>query len=396
MSPLPGSRPLFRHGRLVALLDAILRRSGSSAEEAAIVAANLVEADARGHASHGVCQIAVYARSLELGHLQPNRHARVLRDAPPFLAVDGDVGYGQVIAREATDMAIARARAGGACILSLRNAHHIGRVGAYGEQCIAAGLIGIFFVNVVSRPLAAPHGGGRPRLGTNPICIAVPGSGLSGSGVSGPGMPRAAGGGSGRAPFLLDFATSAVAANKCRVAAAMGKPVEDGLLLDPDGRPTRDPGVMFSEPTGAILPFGGQTSGHKGYGLALACEILAGALAAGLPALPVNLRPGRVVNNALAFVIDPARAAAPEGGIAGADGSGTAAGWQALSDAVLDYVTETPPVPGGAGVRVPGEPELRHREAALRDGIALDPDTVAALHRIGGGLGLDVPALLAG
>ncbi len=345
--------------RLVALLDAILQRSGSRPEEAAIVAANLVEADATGHASHGVCQIAVYAKSLELGHLQPNRHARIVRDEAPFLVVDGDVGYGQVIAREATDLAIARAKAGGACVLALRNAHHIGRVGSYGEQCIAAGLIGVFFVNVVSRPLAAPHGGGRPRLGTNPICIAVPAT------------PR-------HPPFLLDFATSAVAANKCRVAAASGKEVGDGLLIDERGEPTRDPGVMFRDPTGAILPFGG----HKGYGLALACEILAGALAGGLPALPENLRPGRVVNNALAFLIDPSRVVDSENG-----------GWQALTDAVLDYIQETPPAPGGS-VLVPGGPERESRALAAERGITLDPDTVRALHGIGGALGLDVPAFL--
>lgn len=348
----------FRSDRLIATLDAILRRAGSSPEEAAIVAANLVDADAKGHASHGVCQIAVYMTSLERGYLSPNRHARVLRDEPPFLVVDGDCGYGQVIAREATELAIERARAGsGATILALRNAHHIGRVGAYGEQCIAAGLIGIFFVNVVSRPLAAPHGGARPRLGTNPVCIAVPGT---------PGHP----------PLLLDFATSAVAANKCRVASAKGERVADGLLIDPQGMPTDDPGVMFREPTGAILPFGG----HKGYGLALACEILAGVVAAGFPALPENLRPGRVVNNALAFILDPGRI--------------SSGAWQGLADAVYDYMEETPPAPGRDSVLLPGAPERAQFQRSTQEGIALDPDTVAALHRIGGSFGLEVERLL--
>lgn len=354
-------RLTFRPERLVATLDAILRASGSAPDEAATVAANLVDADAKGHASHGVCQIPVYRKSLELGHLQPNRHARVLRDEPPFLAVDGDVGYGQVIAREATDLAIARARAGGVCVLTLRNAHHIGRVGAYGEQVIAAGLIGVFFVNVVSRPLAAPFGGGRPRLGTNPICVAVPGT---------PGHP----------PVLLDFATSAVAANKCRVAAAKGEAMEGGLLIDADGRPTTDPSVMFRDPTGAIQPMGG----HKGFGLALACELLAGVIAAGLPALPDNLRPGRVVNNALAFILDPGRCA------------GAGAGWRSVADAVLDDIADTPAAPGHDRVRLPGEPEREHqRDASLR-GITLDSETVTALHRIGGDLGLEVHALLEG
>ncbi|NYZ17169.1 malate/lactate/ureidoglycolate dehydrogenase [Azospirillum sp. RWY-5-1] len=348
---------LYAPDRLTATLDAILRASGSSPEEAATVARNLVEADAKGHASHGVCQIAVYMTSLERGHLTANRHARILRDDAPFLVVDGGFGYGQVIAKEATELAIERARRGGACILALRHAHHIGRVGAYGEQCVAAGLVTVWFVNVVSRPLAAPQGGARPRLGTNPICVAVPGT---------PGHP----------PMVLDFATSAIAANKCRVAASKGVEVADGLLIDPDGLPTRDPAVMFREPTGAILPFGG----HKGYGLALACEILAGALVAGLPALPENLRPGRVVNNALAFVLDPARVAET--------------GWEALADAALDYMEGTPPAPGTDRVRIPGDPEREHAARAARDGIALDPDTEAALHRYGTAFGLDVPGLL--
>ncbi len=154
----------------------------------------------------------------------------------------------------------------------------------------------------------------------------------------------------------------------------------DGLLIDADGRPTRDPAVMFADPTGAILPFGGPAGGHKGYGLALACEILAGALAAGLPALPGNLRPGRVVNNALAFILDPARVAGP--------------GWEVLADAVLDYIQDTPPAPGADRVRLPGEPEREHERRAAERGVTLDPDTVAALHRIGAGFGLDVAALL--
>jgi len=353
---------VFMPERLIDVLDSILRATGSTAEEAGIVARNLVEADLKGHASHGVTQIQVYVQSQRLGHLTANRHARIVRDEPPFLLVEGDLGYGQVIARQATDLAIERARRHGATILALRNAHHIGRVGAFGEQCAEAGLIGIFFVNAVSRPLVAPHGGARPRLGTNPICIAVPPT------------PRHPG-------LLLDFATSAVAANKCRIAMAKGEEVADNLLIDPAGQPTRDPGVLFSDPTGALLPVGGHLSGHKGFGLALMCEILAGALAGGLPALPENLRPGRVINNALAFIIDPGRI------------NGDAA-WQALADSVLDYVQDTPPAPGMDRVRVPGEPEVERHGALSDQGVPVDPVTLAALYRIGEELNLDVEALL--
>ncbi|WP_328702851.1 malate/lactate/ureidoglycolate dehydrogenase [Arenibaculum pallidiluteum] len=343
--------------RLERFVTGIIAAHGSAPEEAAEVAQRLVEADVTGHASHGVTQVEVYVNSLRLGHLSPNRHAEIVRDEPPFLVVEGGFGYGQVIAREATDLAISRAQSGGACILALRNAHHIGRVGAYGERCAAAGMIGIFFVNVVSRAQVAPHGGARPRLGTNPICIAVPATDR-------------------HPPFLLDLATSAIAANKCRIAVAKGETVAEGLILDAEGRPTTDPSVMFGQPQGALLPFGG----HKGFGLALACEILAGALASGLPSLPDNLRPGRVANSALAFVIDPARVSGPE--------------WRSLTDAVLDYVLDTPAAPGFDRVRVAGQPEAEHRAAAAASGVPLDPGTLAALTRLGAEQGLDLAELL--
>lgn len=353
--PAPSTYALDRVSAAVA---AIFAHAGSTPEEAAIVARNLVDAEATGHASHGLCQVPIYIDNVAAGRLAPNRHARIVRDDAPFLVADGDLGYGQVIAREATDLAVARARSGGASILAIRNAHHIGRVGSYGEQAIRAGLAAAFFVNVVSRPQQSPFGGIRPRLGTNPICIAVPET------------PR-------HPPLLLDFATSAVAVNKCRVAMNAGEEMADGLLIDPEGRPTRDPNVMYSTPSGAILPFGG----HKGSGLALVCEILGGVIAAGLPSLPANLKPGKIVNNVLAFVFDPARVA--EGA------------WGGLADEVYDYVGGTPPAEGVARVLLPGAPERENRLRAARSGLAIAPETLAALRTVATRRGLDLDALLA-
>lgn len=345
--------------RLERLVAAIFRATGSSADEAAEVARNLVEADLTGHASHGVTQVEIYVKSQQLGHLTPNRHAEIVRDDPPFLVVDGGIGFGQVVAREATDLAIERAKKTGVSILALRYAHHIGRVGSYGERCAAAGLIGIFFVNVVSVPRVAPFGGARGKLGTNPICIALPKT---------PGHPG----------LLLDFATSAIAANKCRIAMGKGEEVAEGLLLDAEGNPTRDPSTLFAEPNGSLRSFGE----HKGYGLALMCEILAGALASGLPMLPENLRKGRFLNNALAFVFDPARIGGTE--------------WQGLTDAVLDNLRDTPPMPGGEGVRFPGEPEANKRRIHRDTGVPIDDLTLGALGRIAGELGIDAQGMLFG
>src|SRR4029450_2103420 len=140
--------------------------------------------------------------------------------------------------------------------VGLRNAHHLGRIGAYGEPCGRAGLVSIHFANVVGHePQVSPWGGRERRMTTNPFCCVVPQE-------SAP-------------PIVLDMATSAIALGKVRVAFLKGEPVPDGVLVDAEGKPTNDAEVMYQAPFGALGPFGQ----HKGYGLALMCELLGGALA---------------------------------------------------------------------------------------------------------------------
>ena len=126
------------------------------------------------------------------------------------------------------------------------------------HEAIGHGLVSIHFVNVISRPVVAPWGGGDGRFGTNPCCIGVPLAGED--------------------PFVLDFATSRVAQGKMRVAHNEGRRVEPGHLIDEHGRPTTDPGVVVVPQShglfGALMTFGE----HKGSGLALVCELLAGAV----------------------------------------------------------------------------------------------------------------------
>ena len=141
--------------------------------------------------------------------------------------------------------------------MTLGRSHHLGRIGAWGELAAAKGLISINFVNVISRAIVAPHGGADARFGTNPVCIAIP-------------LP-------GEAPFVLDMATSAVAQGKVRVAHNKGEKVSSDWLIDDHGNPTTDPRYGVIEPFGALRTFGL----HKGYGLAVACELLGGALSGG-------------------------------------------------------------------------------------------------------------------
>ncbi len=244
--------------RLSAAIRLVLQGFGSSAAEIEAVANNLIEANLTGHDSHGIGMLPRYADAYQQGGLTPNQHVRTVLDAGTLLRLDGGAGFGQVIGREAMELGIERALQHGSCIVALGNSHHLGRIGAWAEQATRAGLVSLHFVNVIARSIVAPYGGADARFGTNPFAAGIP---LTGS-----------------KPVILDFATSVLAQGKTRVAFNKGELVPDGSLLDDQGRPTREPRFGVNPPFGALLAFGE----HKGYGLALLCELLGGALAAGM------------------------------------------------------------------------------------------------------------------
>ncbi|HWP86897.1 MAG TPA: Ldh family oxidoreductase, partial [Burkholderiales bacterium] len=148
--------------------------AGSAAEEAQRVADHLVAANLAGHDSHGIGMVGPYVRSLLADELQLNQRIAVITDTDTLVVVDGNRGMGQTIAYQTMELAIERARQHGVVIIGLRNSHHLGRVGHWAEQAIAAGLASIHFTNVVSRPLVAPHGGAQGRFGTNPFTVGLP------------------------------------------------------------------------------------------------------------------------------------------------------------------------------------------------------------------------------
>jgi len=343
----------INHQALQDLTERILRSGGSEPEEARTVATHLVNANLTGHDSHGVGMLPTYVKNLRSNLLKPNTPVRKVRDDGPFLVFDGGRGYGQRVAAEAMALGLERCRTQGLVALALRNAHHIGRVGSYGEQSLAAGMVSLHFVNVVDHPpLVAPFGGRDARYSTNPLCVAIPGTDKTDA-------------------VLLDMATSRIALGKTRVAMNKGEEVGDGPLLDAAGDPTRDPAVMFHEPRGALLP----CAEHKGYGLALICELLAGALGGGGTIQPENERHGGIVNNMLAILIDPARLG--EQGAMGAE-----------IDALVAYLKESPPADPGQAVMVAGDPERLSRSHRLQEGIPLDPATWEELMSAAESLGL--------
>jgi uncharacterized oxidoreductase len=322
------------------LVSTITRAGGSAEAEANLVAEHLVAANLAGHDSHGVGMVPTYVRHVKTGLVVPNTRAKTVKDDGPTLMFDGGRGYGRAVAGEAMAAAIARCRQTGVVAMTLANAHHIGRVGAYGELASGSGLVSLHFVNVTDhRALVAPFRGTDGRFVTNPVCIALPAT--------------------ERQPaLLLDMATSAIAMGKVRVARNEGHLVDPGILIDQAGKPTRDPNVMYTEPHGALLPFGG----HKGYALAVVTELLAGALSGGPTIHPGNPRAGGVINNMFTVLIDPAR-------FAGVD-------WLRREiDGFLEYVKASPPADPALPVLVPGDPERLARAQRTREGIEIDATT---------------------
>jgi len=223
--------------------------------------------------------------------------------------------------------------------VGLRNAHHLGRFGHWAEQCAHHGMVSFHFVNVAGDPLVAPYGGIDARFGTNPFCAA---------------FPRY-----GKAPIALDFATSAIAHGKTRVAHNEGIEVPPGALIDYDGHPTRDPGVMHRGPRGSLLAFGADVAGHKGSGLAAMCEIFGGALTGGLTSRPETLvRNSVIVNGMLSVIIDPLAFDAPDA--------------QQEAEAFLGWLKTARPGRGFDEAKLPGEPEQAMREQRSSSGIPLD------------------------
>ncbi len=339
---------------LTELLTAILTRTGAEPDRARTCAEHLVAANLKGHDSHGVGMAPSYVRWIKAGTLQPNAKPEVTVDRGAVLVVDGHFGLGAPVAREAMATAIERAKQYGVCCLALRNSCHIGRIGTYGEQAAEAGLISMHYVNVIGGgPAVAPFGGREARMLTNPYCCAIPRQGGE--------------------HVVLDFATSAIAIGKVRVAYMKGEPVQAGALVTSSGRLTDDPRTFFEgQARSLLLPFGL----HKGGGMQILCELLGGALAGEWTLRPERTYPA-AVNNMLAIVIDP-------------DAFGGREAFEAEAEAMLAHILTTAPAAGVDRVRLPGDPERESAAERLAHGIPIDDNTWAQIVEAAKSVGFDM------
>ena len=331
---------LIDEGRLAAFSSRIFQSLGAPQGKADIVAEHLVEANLRGHDSHGVGMIPSYVYGALRGHLKVNQDTELVQDSGGVMLFDGHLGFGQVVGRQATEQGIERAKSHGMVCVGARNNYHLGRIGAYGEIAAAEGLISMHFVNVVGHaPFVSPWGGRDKKMQTNPFCCAIPTDGE---------------------PIVLDMATSAIALGKVRVAGMKGEPVPDGSLFDAEGIPTNDPGAL--DDGGSLAPFGK----HKGYGLALICELLGGGLAGEWTMQDESKQKDMIVNQMLMFFLDP-------------DLFGGVEHFRREVEGMSDWLRSTTPAAGMDKVRLPGDPERESMAERRANGIPIDEQSWAQI-----------------
>lgn len=349
--------PTVAYADLQSFAEQLLIAGGAQPDEGRIVGRSLVEANVRGHDSHGVMRIPFYIARVKDGAIHPGARLLDERDLPSVLVCRGGWGFGQVLSQDMMRRLLQKAEATGIASGTLYQAAHIGRLGEYAEMAAERGMAAIICANTHgAAQRVAPVGGKRPRLGTNPLCIGVPGG--------------------EHGPFVLDFGTSATAEGKVRVKKIAGEPVPPGWILDPEGRPTTDPNQLYGDPPGTILPMGGDQA-YKGFGLAFMIELLCGGFSPGVCAHPNP--PPPVGNCAFFLVLNPECFAG-------------LAHLQQETRQLETYVRGVERVEGCHGITLPGDPERAVAASRRKQGIALDAGNWQALLTLAEELGVAPPA----
>jgi LDH2 family malate/lactate/ureidoglycolate dehydrogenase len=329
-------------------LAGAFERLGLTGADAAGLAELLLDSELRGHHDHGAAALGLLAELYSAGALNPRPQVRVLSETDGALLLDGDRGCGPAAPARAMRWCIERARERkGMAVAGVRDWQLI-VAAPHARLAAEAGLIGFACTNF--NPLVAPPGGRTPVLGTNPFAYGLP---------------------AGRhPPVVLDVATTVVAMQKVRVAAAAGEPMPEGLIVDRDGQPTTDPARFLDG--GSLAPLGSPHAPHKGFGLALLVDALSGVLTGSAFAQGVGAgAPGNLL-----WALD-VEAFMPGGE------------FLARMDEQIEQVKRA----GGDGVVLPGERgERRRRELTAGGTVPLPPASRAILTSACDALGVPLPA----
>ncbi len=338
--------PTYDYIHLEQIAAELLEAAGTPPDTAGGVARSLVLSNRVGHDSHGIILVWHYLPMLRDGRIAPSASGRIVQETPSMALIDGQWGFGQVVAAEAIKCAMEKARGCAIAAVGVYRISHVGRLGEYTEMAAAEGLAAFAFVNTPGkRPVVAPFGGAKAVWGTNPVAVALP---------------------TGEPVFSIDFATSKIAFARATLARNEGTGLPDGCAINSEGRPTQDPWDLVHG--GALLPFGE----HKGYALAFLVELLSGALIGSVNPEPAGDRKAA----GLFFVVfDPERFCPRDS-------------FDASVRGLFQTVKACPPAEGFEEVMIPGEPEHRQRLISDTAGVFVADSVCEKLNEVARELGV--------
>ena len=339
--------PNFTAEELTEICLNVFRKWNIPAAEAEIVTKSMVDANRVGHDSHGVIHLPKYVRELEDGLIQPDAPTEILHESASIAVLDGNWGFGPVVATRAVELAIQKAKQTDISSVAVSRCNEVGRLGGYACLATDAEMIGLLMANDHGGgTCVAPHGGVEGRLSTNPLACAVPIE--------------------GRDPIILDMSTSVVASGKLRVKQHRNEALPHGWLINTQGESTTNADDFYDIPPAALLPFGGPVSGHKGYGLSVIVDILSGALTGASCSKGEDARVGNglfvLVMNVSSFRGFP--------------------GFSAEIERFIGYLKSAKRAAGVDAIRMPGERGWEEQRKREREGIPIDAETWAHIQAL--------------
>ena len=352
----------FSYGQLVQFAQSVFEKIGCSSEHAALASRALVSADLRGIDSHGVARLSGYVRLWEVGRVNAQPQIRIIHETPSTAVVDGDRGLGLIVATEAMQIAIEKAKLVGTGWVSVQNSNHFGIAAFHAMQAIEHDMIGWAMTN--ASPLVAPTFSKDRLLGTNPICVAAPAG--------------------EEPPFVADLATTTAANGKLEILQRKNQDTPTGWVQDTDGNPANDPNIL--KQGGALLPLGGdrEHGSHKGYALGsivdLFSALLSGAnYAPWVPPFPAYVpmpteQPGKGIGHFLgAMRVDAFRPVEE---------------YKMHMDHWIRGFRRATPIDPSQPVIIPGDPERAAEAERMVDGISLLTPVLEDLRQLSVRLGI--------
>lgn len=342
---------------LAAFARDLLRSASMPPEKAAAVADTLLDGDLLGHDTHGLALLAPYLDQIAKGFMQVAGDPEVLKDREAVAVWDGHRLPGPWLMLEALEVLKPKARRYGTASLVVRNSHHIACLGSYLRKATEEGFMAFIASSDPTVRTVAPHGGTRAVFTPNPMAMGLPTSGH---------------------PVLVDISSSITTNSMVRRLGAAGQLFPEDCLLDAAGVPSRDPAVISTQPPGTLLPLGGVSAGHKGYGMALYVEALTSALGGYGRADPDLLEGGWCANVYLQLHDLEAYAGQGE--------------YVRQMDWIVEACQTNPPQPGVEAVRLPGQRAAENVTNRMASGVPLRDEVARALQQCAGARQIPFPS----